>query len=117
MLFARIPLLVAVCSCHHLPCLGDITPSSPPTKTQDKADSLPHPSNADHNGADDNDAGNNEIEDDNADDNNAAADINTATQTTDNDADNAAMQMTDDDADDAVAMQMTDGNADDNTVT
>jgi hypothetical protein len=31
-LFASIALLVAVCSRHHLPCCGDITPSSPPQR-------------------------------------------------------------------------------------
>ncbi len=82
MLFARIVLLVAVCSHHRLPCHGDITPSSPLTNMQDKADSTPHPSNADDNDADD------DADDNAADDN---ADVNT-----DN---NDAMQMRDNNAD------------------
>jgi hypothetical protein len=37
MLFASIALLVTVCSCHHLPCRGDIsTPSSPPLRHRTK---------------------------------------------------------------------------------
>ncbi len=60
----------------------------PPTKIQDKADSPPHPSNADDHNAADDDA------DDNAADNNADND-------TDNNADNNdTMQTTDDDAND-----------------
>ncbi len=58
MLIARIALLVAVCSCHHLSCCGDVTPSSPPTKTQGKADSPPHPSNAGVDGTKNNNADN-----------------------------------------------------------
>jgi hypothetical protein len=85
MLFARIALLVAVCSCHHLPCCADITPSSPPTKTQDKADSPPHPSDADVDGTDN----------DNADDN--AADKNTDTDA-DVDADKDPVTQTTNDA-------------------
>ncbi len=63
-----------------------------PTKTQDKADSSPYSSNADHNNADDDNADNNAA-DDNA----------------DND---AATEMTDDNADSNTVMQTTDDNAD-----
>ncbi len=95
MLFTRIALLVAMCSCHHLPCHWDITPSSPLTKIQDEADSPPHPSNTDnHDAAEDgadNDAGDADT-DNNAEGNaNNDADVNA-----DND---NAMQMMDDDAD------------------
>jgi hypothetical protein len=110
MLFARITLLVTVCSQNHLPCQGDITPSSPPTKMKEKADSPPHPSNTDDNNAGDDNANNNAA-DDNATDNAAA--IQTMVDDTDNDAvmklaggnaddGNAAA---DDDADDSAAMQ------------
>ncbi len=115
MLFARIALLVAVCFCHHLPCHGDITPSSPPTKIQDEADSPPHPSDADVNGADDNDA-----DDNNADNN---ADNNTDVDTDNNadiNADNGQRrrqwrytQMTDSNVDDVTATQTTGYDADD----
>jgi hypothetical protein len=67
MLFASFALLVAVSSHHHLPCRRDITPSSSPTKTQDKADSPLHPRVADVDGADKDDIDNNNA-DDNADD-------------------------------------------------
>jgi hypothetical protein len=89
MLFARIVLLVTVCSHHHLQCCGAITPtpSSPLTNTQDKADSPPHPSNADNDDAADDNADNNTAED--ATDNNADvdADNNNLMQMTDNDTD------------------------------
>jgi hypothetical protein len=101
MLFARIMLLVAVCSQHHLLCLWDITPSSPTTKIQDKADSPPHPSNADnHDAADDNT--DNDAAYDNAEDNaDANAENANTTQTTDDDTDdNTATQLTGDDAED-----------------
>ncbi len=88
MLFASFSLLLAVCSPHHLPCHGDITPSSHPTKTQDEADSPPHPSDAvDNNAAEDDAYGN--TADDNADN---GTDVNA-----DND---AVMQTTDDNTDD-----------------
>jgi hypothetical protein len=113
MLFARIALLVAVCSRHHLPCCWNITPSSPTSKTQDEVDSPPHPSNADsddeaNNGTDNNTDDNAAMQmmDDNADDN-------TTTQTMDDNADNnAAMQMTDYDVDNNAAMHKTDNDAD-----
>jgi hypothetical protein len=71
-------------------CHRDITPSSPFTNTQDKADSSPHPSNADSKDTAEDDA-DNDAADNNA-DNNADADTdnNNAMQTIDNDAD--AMQ-------------------------
>jgi hypothetical protein len=109
MLFVRIALIVAVCSCHHLPCRQDITPSSPPTKIQDGADSPPHPSNADDHNVADNNADGNTAEDTTA-DNNADVDAdNDADDDTDND---DAMHMTDDNADNNAATQTTCKNAD-----
>jgi hypothetical protein len=70
MVFARFPLLVAVCLviiCH---VVDNITPSPPQKTMQDKAESPLHPSNAgndaDNNNADD-DAADNDA-DDNSDD-------------------------------------------------
>ncbi len=60
----------------------------PPHKyTQDKADSLPYPSNADNNDAADDDTDNDAIDDKNDDNADVNADNNNATQTTDDDAD------------------------------
>ncbi len=77
MLSAWFALLVAVCSHHHLPCCGDITPSSHHTNTQDKADCPPHPSNADDDDAANNDADNNAADNaaDDAADNNADVNV------------------------------------------
>jgi hypothetical protein len=91
MLSAWFALLVAVSSYHHLPCRGDITPSSPLTNTQeDKADSPLHPSNADDDNAADNNVDNNAADDDADDNADVNADNNSATQMTDDNTD--AMQ-------------------------
>ncbi len=87
MLLARIALLVAVCSQHHLPCCGDIIPSSPSTKIQDKADSPFHPSNADNQNTADNDADDDATDNDAEDDADVDADNNNAMQTMDDNAD------------------------------
>jgi hypothetical protein len=90
MLFARITLLVTVCSHHHLPCRGDITPSSPTTDygNRTKQPLPPHPGNTENNSADDNGADDDAV--DNDADNNADvnANNNNAMQTPDNNADN-----------------------------
>jgi hypothetical protein len=88
MLFARIALLVAVCSHHYLPCHG-ISHHLPCSQidTQDKADSPPHPCNIDDNEAADDNSDNDATDDDADDDAGVNADNNNMTQMTDNDTD------------------------------